>query len=195
MLEFYNRLNGLEQVYFCAAALGGLFFLLRMLASMFGHGDHGDVDVTVDASDPSLHHVGDSDGSFKLVSVQGLVGFFLMFGLVGLALSRESHVAPGWSVVGAFVAGGLMMVLVAWIAAEMRNLQSSGNVDMKNAVGQQGSVYLSIPADGSGQAQVAVQGRMRIYDAVSKEKTPIKTGERIEVVEVVSGNILVVRKI
>ena len=51
----------------------------------------GDVDTDMvgevahlDSAD--AHHVGDP--GFQLFSLQGITGFFIMFGLVGLALSR-----------------------------------------------------------------------------------------------------------
>jgi membrane-bound ClpP family serine protease len=76
----------------------------------------------------------------------------------------------------------------------MKNLQSSGTIDVQNAVGQEGTVYLTIPADGTGKAQVTVQDRLKVYEAVSEYGEEIPSGERIKVVKVVSGNILVVEK-
>jgi membrane-bound ClpP family serine protease len=74
-------------------------------------------------------------------------------------------------------------------------LQSSGTLSMGQAVGAHGTVYLTIPADGAGKARVVVQNRLKIFDATSKYNEEISTGERIRVIEVASGNILVVEKV
>ena len=65
--------------------------------------------------------------------------------------------------------------------------------DINNAIGSEGTVYLTIPADGSGQVQVSYQGKMHIDDAYHEAGTELKTGEKIEVVSVRGGNTLVVR--
>jgi membrane-bound ClpP family serine protease len=61
-------------------------------------------------------------------------------------------------------------------------------------LGSGGSVYLRIPADGSGQVQVEVDGRLQIFDAVSAKKEEIKTGDQITVVWVQDNGVLVVEK-
>jgi hypothetical protein len=77
----------------------------------------------------------------------------------------------------------------------MGKLQSSGTIDIKNAIGQQGTVYLTIPATGSGQVSVAVQGSLKIFDAVSEGNKKIPTGEKIKVINVIDNKTLVVTKL
>ncbi len=60
---------------------------------------------------------------------------------------------------------------------------------------QEGSVYLTIPAEGTGKIQITVRGSLGIYNAVSERKEEIKTGSRVLVDRVVSGNVLVVTRI
>jgi membrane-bound ClpP family serine protease len=91
--------------------------------------------------------------------------------------------------------GILMMLFTAWLFFMMMKLQSSGTLDVKNAIGQNGEVYLTIPAKkkGSGQVQLIIQGTYRTLDAVTEELEEIKTGTFIEVVDVINDT-LVVRK-
>jgi membrane protein implicated in regulation of membrane protease activity len=138
--------------------------------------------------------VSDSDVSFHFVSIQGLTAFLMMFGWVGLAMLRDS-LLPGWiAVLSGTAAGFLTVWILAQIFRFVASLQSDGTIRVQRALGSGGTVYLRIPADGSGQVQVEVDGRLRTFDAVSAKKEEIKTGEQITVVWVQDNGVLVVEK-
>ena len=107
----------------------------------------------------------------------------------------------GWLARGATATGGGMRVgvLAVWLIAKgmsmVRGLQSSGTIGMKNAIGEKGSIYLTIPPGGTGKARVNVQGRLLVLNALSKSGEEIKTGAQIEVVEIAGDNVLVVEKL
>ncbi|MBU1107817.1 MAG: hypothetical protein KKB51_14180 [Candidatus Riflebacteria bacterium] len=154
--------------------------------------DHGDSDM-VDSSDHG-HSPSSSDVSFHFISIQGLTAFFMMFGWVGLALVRDSMM-PGWvATIGGATAGCLMVWVLAKMFRFAVSLQSNGTARIRTALGAGGTVYLRIPAEGCGQVQVEVDGRLRVCDAVSSKKEEIKTGEQITVVWVQDNGILVVEK-
>lgn len=167
------------------------------------HGDVGGGDADVGAGDADVGHVevdhgdtdhADSDAGLRMLSYQGLMGFFLMFGLVGLALSRGSTAAAGWAFAGAVMGGLIMMWVLAKLLASMKRLHSDGTLNLYNAIGQEGSVYLRIPAGGTGKVQITVQERLMFFDAMADSGEEILTGEHIRVRRVVSGNIMVVEK-
>ncbi|MBD3373686.1 hypothetical protein GF406_01515 [candidate division KSB1 bacterium] len=192
MIDYYSQLDSLEKMFFLSALLGGLSFLVRtILMFIGGDADGGGGDV---ADDFNLEH-SDADASVKLLSVQGLTGFFMMFGLVGLALSQESQAGALWSIAGGLLAGLFTLWLTAKIFTSMKKLQSDGSLDMNAAIGAQGTVYLTIPENNSGQVQLNVQDRLRIFNAISHDKTEIKTGERVQVLRLVNGNVLVVSRV
>ena len=116
------------------------------------------------------------------------------FGLIGLALLR-ANLWPLIAIGGGTIAGLFTVWVIGIIFTAMGRLQSSGTLQIKNAIGQQGTVYLTIPAAGSGQVSVAVQGSLRIFDAVSGEKKKIATGEKIKVINVLDNKTLVVTKL
>lgn len=195
--------SGLDAVFAASAMIGGTLFLLRMLLLLFGigHGDDvsglevGHVDIGhADSGGSEISHHGDSEGGFRLFTVNGAMGFFMIFGLLGLALHRGSHLGEVTSILGGFIGGFAMMALLGWILLLMQGLASSGTIDNRNAVGQIGSVYLNIPENGTGQVEVCVQNRLRVMDAVADDHGAIKTGERVEVINLISGNTLVVRR-
>ncbi len=189
MAEWIASLTGMEKFYALCAAIGGILFLIRTGLMLFGADNEMDMEIGGDGG------AMDSDTSFHLISLQGLTAFFTMFGLVALALSKQSGAAEVWAVLGGVAAGLAAVWIIGRIFKGMKNLQSDGTVRVANAVGQEGTVYLTVPAEGSGQVQVTVQGRLRIYDAVSVPKTAIKTGSRIRVLRVTGSNTLEVEPV
>lgn len=207
MDEFLRSLDALQWVFFISAVGGGCLFVVRMILMVFAgfggdadfHVDHADaVDVadTAHGGDPSDGHHGDGDAyaGVKILSFQGIMAFFTMFGLTGLGCLRGGSTGA-FTALGTAVAVGILSAWVlALLVSLMVRMQASGTLDIKNAVGQVGTVYLTLPAGGEGKVQVSVQGRQQVLDAISEDKGEIKTGERIRVVGVSGTSTLVVEK-
>lgn len=183
-------LTFIEIIYWASTIIGGTLFLLRLIMLFVG-GDTGE-DVADSAFDAAGEH-GDADISFKLLSVQGLTSFFMMFGLVGLALLRAG-VPVLVTVVGGMIAGLVTVAISGLIFTQMKRLQTEGTIHIQNTIGTEGSVYLTIPKNGTGQVQIIAQGSLKIFDAVSNNKNTIATGEKVHVVGVAGGNTLIVEK-
>jgi membrane-bound ClpP family serine protease len=98
------------------------------------------------------------------------------------------------SLLAATAAGMGTVWVIGLIFREAGTLQSSGNIDLRNAIGHGGEIYLTIPPADIGKVKITVQERLRIYDAVSIDKAEIKTGQRIRVVDVTPQDVLVVEK-
>lgn len=206
MLAAANDVSAMERVFIVCAALGGCLFVVRMLLmfiSGLGHGDvmggGGDADAGGgDAgSGGDAHHGGgatDSDVSFKALSFQGLTAFFMMFGLVGWAMIRESRYSAPISALAAAAAGLGTVWLLKFLFESAGRLQSSGTLNLNNAIGHEGSVYLTIRPGQIGKVQIAVQNCLETLDATTEQTEEIKTGQRIKVVKV-SANLLVVEKV
>ncbi|MFH0908008.1 MAG: hypothetical protein V1929_04540 [bacterium] len=184
---------GLDVIFMACAAMGGVLFLVQMIMQFAGH----DASADVGSHDPSLltHDGGAADSSFKLLSFQGLTAFFMMFGLVGLAMLRQSGVGATGSLIAGLVAGLGAVWVIGKLFASMRKLQSSGTLDLHKAVGQPGEIYMTIPAGGTGKVQVSVQNRLSVYDAVSRDGAEIKTGASVKIAELRGANMMVVEKI
>jgi len=200
MLSFLDDYAGMELFFLICAVIGGSLFLFR-LALMFMGGDtdvdiDGDIDIDVDMDgDLDADAGGDTDVSFKLLSLQGLTGFLLMFGLVGLAMMRQSHQGVVISLAAATAAGALTFWVMQRIFEKAKALQSTGNIKIKNAIGLEGDVYLTIPPHGRGKVRVNVQDHLKVWEATTESDQEIKTGQRIRVKNIVSNNILVVEKL
>lgn len=191
MNELFTRFNGVEIFFLICALIGGLFFVFRLITQFVGMTD--DVDADFDAGHGDASHI-DADASFKLLTLQGLTAFLMMFGLVGLALYRQSNLSTLISMIGGILAGLASVWVIGKLFAFALTLQSSGTTESTSAVGCEGTVYLTIPAQGTGSVQVNIKNCLREYDAVSHSKEEIMTGEPIRVVWV-NGSVLVVEKI
>ena len=188
-MSFFRNLTPIEIVYWASAIVGGILFLFRT-ALLFIGGDIGDTDGDGDVFDGN----GDSDFSFKLLSLQGLTAFFMMFGLSGLAFVG-SGLASIWSTLGGAAVGLFSVWVLRFIFSFFIRLQSDGTLRLQNAIGQSGKVYLRIPANGTGQVQVSVQGGLKIFDAQSVDEGEIPSGENVHVVDVIGERLLVVEKL
>ena len=188
-------LTWIEIIYWGSTIIGGTLFILRLILLFMG-GDTSDsaLDSALDsAGDIVSGEHADADMSFKLLSVQGLTSFFLMFGLVGLALLKAG-LPVLLTVVGGMIAGLVTVAITGLIFTQMKRLQTEGTIHIHNTIGTEGSVYLTIPKNGTGQVQIIAQGSLKIFDAVSSNKGMIATGEKVHVVAVAGGNTLIVEK-
>ncbi|MEQ6119337.1 hypothetical protein [Reichenbachiella sp. MALMAid0571] len=84
----------------------------------------------------------------------------------------------------------IMMGLVALVGSifflkKLKGWEEKGNIDINNAIGKTGKVYLGIPAkgEGSGQVQVIIQGRLKTFHAKTNQEK-IETGTEIIIYDV-----------
>jgi membrane protein implicated in regulation of membrane protease activity len=183
----------LNTIYLICAVAGGTVLVLRLIAMVFGLGSGGEApdvsaDMDVDAAMDIGEHGAGAEANY--LSIQSLSGFFTMFGLVGMGL-LQVNAGPLWSLVGALAAGVFTAWVTAMIAAALLRLQSSGTLQISNAVGQEGTVYLTIPDQGSGVVSVSVQGALRQFDALSENGQKIPTGTLVRVTGVSAGKLVV----
>ena len=195
--------TNLEKLYLGCGLFGAGIFIVRMimmLVGLGGEGDAGDMDLDVDtdladadidAADGDVDM--DIDVGFRLLTLQGLMAFVMMFGFTGYALTRSSAITAPFTLLASGAVGAFTMWLVARLFAMMLKLQSSGTVTLDAAVGEEGSVYLTIPAQGTGQVQVKVGQHLKVVDAVSEGGEELKTGVRVYVEYARDGQTLAVR--
>ena len=183
-----SDLSGLEQVLLFCALAGGAVFVVRTILQFVGVGGD-DGDASLDDDGP----LDDSDSAFRALSLHGLSTFFMTFGLFGLAVARTFALHPFAAIAGGAVGGAISVWIVARIFRMATRLQSSGTMDMHNAIGQEGTVYLTIPAGGTGKVRVTVQERLCVLDARAESGREIPTGEKIWVTNV-DGSLLIVER-
>ena len=145
-----------------------------------------DVDAEVDT---------DTGMGFQFFTLKNLIAFFTIFSWTGLA-SIQAGNSNGVTIIISIVAGLIMMTIMASIFYFMGKLAHSGTLNMNNAIGQIGTVYLPIPAKRGqmGQIQINIQGGMRTLQALTDDDADLSVGTVVEVKSVVSENVLIVTK-
>lgn len=170
----------LDTLFLICAVAGGGMLVLRTGMMLVGAG-----------GDDAMHDDGTGDAGTRLLSIQGISAFLVMFGLVGLALLRESDAPSSAALTIALLAGALAMWGIAQAFRLMSRLQSSGNLDLRHAIGKEGVVYLTVRPGRGGQVRVSVQGRLGVYEARCEDAREIPTGAAIRVVDVQAGQLVI----
>ncbi len=216
----------LDTLFLMAAVVGGTVMVCQFLMTMLGLGDDGadfgdgdvggdvgvdvgdfdgggDMDLDVDGDHQTpMHHAADADvdhpGSswlFQVLSFRTIVAALTFFGLGGAWSSSSGH-TEALALMIAFAAGGGAMFAMYHLMKAIYNLQSSGNVDIRNAVGQPAKIYIPVPSagEGKGKVQVTLQGRMMEYEAITDDDEKLNTGENVIVEAVVGSDIVKVMR-
>ena len=171
------------------AVIGTGLFLIRFGLMFLGGADF-DID---DAGDADLGHHDDSSGAFKVLSIQTIAAFAMGFGWGGIG-ARFGTNWPEWAAVPVGIFCGVAMVWVlALLLKAAHDLQTSGNVLIRDAIGADGTVYVEVPSEesGRGQVQLVLNNRQRMFNAVTRGPA-IASRTRIKVVGVNDDNTLTV---
>lgn len=186
-----------HDIYLYAAIFGCTLVGLQVILQVFGLLDTDAADALDADASHSMDAAGahdfdpgaDAHGSslfFGILSFKALCAFAGIFGLVGLVMLQSESAQRPMRMLVATASGAAAMFGVAWMMRALSHLQSSGTIDIRNAIGRTGSVYLRIPRDGEGTGKVTVevQGRSMEFPAIT-DGDEIPTGQRVTVVAVV----------
>jgi hypothetical protein len=192
MTEWWDALRLDLQVFYALGILSSLVLCLQFVMMFFGFGDH-DLDGGHDMGGAHAGH-GDAHGDgLSIISIRTLTAFFIGFGWSGALAVRKGFQTLG-AVFIAFLVGLFFMAIVYALILAVYRLRVSGTVNYKNAIGQVGDVYVTVPAreSSSGQVQVMVQGRMRVVSAFTKAGSDLLGGSKIKVVGLIDERTLLV---
>jgi hypothetical protein len=103
---------------------------------------------------------------------------------------------PTLVIILSFLCGLAMMLTMATLFYFMSKLAETGNMNMRNAIGHTGEVYLTIPGNraGLGKVQIKVQGTLQTLDAMTDEPESIPTSSLVQAIDVLDNQMLLVRK-
>lgn len=221
MLTWYLAVMGYEQGAFAVALIGTVFFIVKLGLQMAGiggdvdadaDGDAGDADGDGDAGDADGDgDAGDADGDGSAENggnnVPATVDTLHLFTIHGIALGIGFG---GWSALGIYkmMGSGIIATAIALVIAfaamfihaktmrALLKLQEVPEVNLKDAIGQIGEVYLTIPkyGDGYGKVNLVLNEALKDYDAMSRDDAPIPSGSKVRVMEVNEDGIFVVQR-
>lgn len=180
MIEWWNSLP-LELKFFYGIGIVALVMVvIQMLITLIGF----DTDGIESGFDVDLGDGYSSSSGIGLFSSQTLAAFFLAFGWMGVALIKNGTSTFISSLVAATFGFGAMLAML-YLLRKMMRLQSKGNLDYNSAIGEEATVYVTIPGnneDGGGQIQVMIQGRLTITSARKVDEGTLKPGQRVRIV-------------
>jgi hypothetical protein len=156
------------------------------------HGDAHDAHDAQDTHDGHDHHASHDAYVAWFASVltfRTLVAALAFFGVAGLAANAQSEESTARNLAVAVAAGLGAMLLVAYLMKALYRLRSDGTARIDHAVGQNGTVYLTIPGQkgGLGKVHVNVQNRTMEYQALTPH-AELPTGAKVVVVGIVNSD-------
>ena len=203
-------------LFLICAVVGGTILVCQFVLTLVGlGGEHGidfshDVahdfvgDTAHDAAGGGAHGAGGDDhaagqhGSswiFAVISFRTLVAAITFFGLIGSA-AQSAGQPIGVQLLLATAAGIGAMYGVHWLMRSVSRLGEDATLRVKNALGQEGTVY--VPISGSrgqaGKIQLKVQNRLVEFEAVTSTPDRLATGTKVRVVGM-AGNVLEVEPV
>lgn len=215
MEAWWEGLGSVLQVLYCIAIPSTLVLVLQMLLSMMGAQSDGGVDVsdtsgldmpddldtdvmfdgdvTGDAADMVQDGGNPADfGTLKFLTLQTIVTFLTVSSWVSIVCVSGGLMPVAGIAIGA-VCGFIMMFIVAKLVQMSTKLAEDGTLNLRNAIGETATVYLSIPEKGNGEGKVTmqVQGRFCEFDAVNAGDVPLKTGTQVIVTDVLGDTLVV----
>ena len=196
----------METIFLGCAVIGGTVLVLQTLLNLLGLAGEGlEVDVADGMAD-AADGIGDMDATdaevaqgamsevffLKMLSFRTLVAFLTFFGLAGLWAGKQGY-SEGTVLLIATGAGLGAFLLVGYLFETMMRLEEKGNLDLTNAVGMVGLVYLTIPAGRAriGKVTLEVQGQ-RIQCKAITDGAEIPTGTTVEILKLVTPDTFLV---
>ena len=193
MTEWWTSLDLFMKILWCIAIASSLIFIIETVLTFIGADVEMDMDTDFDVPDGGF----EGDPSMNLYTFRNLVNFLLGMSWTAILL-QEQIASKALLMIIAFAVGVLLVFAVMMMFKGLSKMQQSGNIDVyKSAIGCNGKVYLTVPAErkGTGKVQININNSVREYDALTDSEDDLKTGTSIKVTEVLDTNTLLVEEI
>jgi len=191
---WWEQLTSFQQGMFIIAVSASLvmvIFLVLMLigiegADFDGVDDISDVDII---NDEPLSGI----GGLKILTIRGILAFISMGAWTAYLLVNWMHPLLA-SAIG-IVVGSISAYLLALAFKATYKLESSGNLDYANAIGQIGTVYIRVPKSKSGKGKITltIQERYIEVDAMTEWDQDLMPKTVVEVVGIEDTTTLIIK--
>jgi hypothetical protein len=191
--DWWGALGLTEQVLYCIAVPSTLLLIIQAVLIIVGAGGEG---LDTDADAEFDYSSGAKDfGVASMFTVQGVASFFCVFAWSSLLMFRGG-IPLGIAVIVSLILGMAVMYVLAKIMLYLNKLAHCGTLDVKNLLGNSGTVYLKIPPKGAGRGKVMVQTSERLveFEAVSEDEGEIANNAEVRVIDILGENVLVVER-
>ena len=195
-IEWYNALTPSLQVYWTIALITSLVFVIQMILTFVGIGD---MDGDIDFGDADFSGDGstlDVGGALQLFTIRNFINFLLGLGWGGVCL-YPFITNPLLLALAAILVGLVFVSIFVLIYRQMMKLERNGAYHISDSVGKVVDVYLTIPAlrSGNGKVQISFNGSVQEITALTDDDSPIRSGAKVRVLEVIDGSSVLVARL
>lgn len=180
MESWWSGLTLPLQIFYVIGVISGVLLVVEAIMTLVGF-DHHNVG---DASFEGVDQLG-------VLSVRSITGFFFGFGWSGVIALKSGMSLVGSTVV-ACVVGFFFLIGIYGLMRVMFSLRSSGTLDYNNAIGQVGTVYVTVPGrhGGGGQVEILIQGRLQVISCMTKNFNDLAPQSKVRVTGLVDRSTL-----
>ncbi len=189
MEAWWEGLSVLNKAFAISALAFSVAFLVQMIMMVLGLDVHGHDFWGTDIHAPDMHDIhhapGLDDGAhgvtLTFLSVRSIMAFGTLFSWAGalyLATGTSPIIAIFYSVLWGLAGLFAVSFLLYWLL----RMQEVGNVPLWKAVGEEGTVYMDIPAGGTGKVRILCGGTICFVNARSRSGAPLLAGTAIKAV-------------
>lgn len=186
MESWWTGLAILDKVVWAIAIITSIVFLVQTVLTFVGMDSGADFEMDMDGDFEGV------DSPFQLFTFRNLINFLLGFSwsIISLRSLINSDIIL---VLVAALIGAALVALMMYMMYMLSKLQQDGTTKVENAIGQNATVYLTIPRGktGLGKIHVKIQETIREIDAIT-EGDEISTGSLVKVIGVYEGTVLIV---
>ncbi len=164
------------ETYWLLAVISSVILVILVVLSLIG----------VDVDELDIDAFGDA------FSFNSLVAFVCVGSWTGYLANQSTSMAQ-WTVLALSVFVGLLAYVGSiFLLRKLKGWESQGNIQLSNAIGKVGTVYLEIPGNKSdpGQIQITIQGRLKTLYAITPGEK-IKTGTTVIVFDIEENRLVV----
>ena len=175
MEHWWNSLTLPLQVFYATGITAGILLVIEALLTLSGLGHHNLSDSSIDHPD-----------QLGVISVRTITGFFFGFGWSG-TIAIKSGLSLIASIAIACAVGLCFLLAIYLLMRGLFSLRASGTLDYRNAIGQVGTVYVTVPPNrgGSGQVEVMIQGRLMTISCLTAHPTLLAPLTKVRVVDLI----------
>jgi len=205
MDAWWEGLSALNKGFALAALFFTVLFAWQIISMLIGLDVHGDSDVSHDGFDSAdghadagheVHHHGygshdaghqlGGEVTFTLVSVRSVLAFATLFAWAG-TLYLMTGTSPITAIALSALWGLAAMFGVSYVVYKLLQLQEVGNVSLWTAIGEEGVVYMDVPAEGAGKVRIKVGGVVSFIGARSGIESSLVAGTKVRVSRIIDS--------
>lgn len=184
MMDFLASADIYLKTFWYIALPVSLFFIIQTVLTVMGAGD-SDVDTDTHSFESPM----------ELFTLRNMVNFLLGFSWGGI--SFYSTISNKALLVAVAIFIGLSFIaMFFYLIKQIKKLEEDNTFNIQEIKGNVADVYLRIPESlsGTGKIHVSHRGTLHELEAVT-DKNLIPTGEKVLVLDVQPGNVVLVRRL